>query len=154
MELVRFFDTMARRLNGQGEDGKVSLQTIKNGHVHMLEWCKFNYDGWHLNSSERVRIQSLFQELLAEGIVIGAGPETKAWVTSDMTCKLITSLLSTAVTFGTPDWDSTIMYALTVLLLSATGARAGDIAQSQFRDVAATHQGFERRAEMTTWRAF
>lgn len=143
---------MARRLEGKGEDNVVALQTIRSGHDYLLAWCRFHYDGWYLNSSDKTRIgkylaavtdtpqltdaiESLFQELLAEGAVTNKTREDeKAWVTSDIACKIIKGALSNAMKDGTPDWDYTIMSALTVLLLSATGARAGDIAQSEFRD--------------------
>ncbi|KAH7161371.1 hypothetical protein EDB81DRAFT_924773 [Dactylonectria macrodidyma] len=55
--LIRFFDTMSRRLSGRGPSGRLSLTTLRGGLKHLTHWYAFPFNGWHLSSTEQVRLR-------------------------------------------------------------------------------------------------
>ncbi|THZ41953.1 hypothetical protein D6C88_10247 [Aureobasidium pullulans] len=54
----------------------------------------------------------------------------KQWITSNVVFEMLTAMFKDAITKGTPSWSVTIGKDFSLALVSATAARAGDIARS------------------------
>ncbi|KAF0634612.1 hypothetical protein FPSE5266_20428 [Fusarium pseudograminearum] len=136
--LVRFFQSIPATLPGRSKDGKVSLSTMRNGLKWSIWWCRFYYKDWELSRSETVKLKSAFAELLNSELITSEpaeeGRAEKKWIGSDITRQVVANYLEDAITHGCSHWDKVIRDAMTFVLLSATGARAGDIAVAQGYD--------------------
>ncbi|KAF4950424.1 hypothetical protein FSARC_13204 [Fusarium sarcochroum] len=133
--LCRFFATVPEMVVGQGKDGMISLKTVQSGFQWVINWCRFHFTDWKLSSSGGIKLKSIFATLINEDRItldpaVGSRGE-KQWVTSDIVRQLVSNYLQDCIETGCQHWDRTILNVLTMLLLSSTGARAGDVAVSQ-----------------------
>lgn len=136
--LVRFFQSIPTTLPGRSKDGKVSIATMQSGLTWTIYWCTFHHEDWELSRYGSLKLKSAFAELLnSESITCEPAEDERAekkWVGSDTTRQVVANYLEDAITHGCNHWDKVIRDTMTFVLLSATGARAGDITVSQGYD--------------------
>lgn len=125
-DLERFFSSVVSRVTPRGNE--VPTYTwLKNAIGHTVEVCVFHYKAFTLSPHERLRIGTLLHSLLQEGKLTYDPAWDRNWAGVVVVRKLISSLATQAFEEGTLSWDITIARCLSIVLVAALGARAGDV---------------------------
>ncbi|THX55410.1 hypothetical protein D6D06_04901 [Aureobasidium pullulans] len=83
-----------------------------------------------VNKGHEVRVKSNFHDLREKGKITRKPAREKQWITSNVVFEMLTAMFKDAITKGTPSWSVTVGKDFSLALVSATAARAGDLAIS------------------------
>ncbi|UPX16703.1 uncharacterized protein EKO05_0007091 [Ascochyta rabiei] len=125
-ELERFFTTIVSRVKPRTNQVP-AYSWLKSGVGFTIESCVFYHDKFTLSPHERLRISSLIDSLLQQGKVTQDPSWERSWAGVVVVRKLIHSLVTQAFQYGTMTWDIVLAKCLSIVLVSALGARAGDV---------------------------
>lgn len=108
-------------------------KTVPNGGTLRLEvrnlkrYYAFTY-GQPLPKQDQTVVKFYYESLVVKKQVSLDDFFEKTWLTFPVVSRMVVTWLAHHVDHGTPSWDVTIARALSVVLQSALGCRAGDIA--------------------------
>ena len=130
---MRFIDTVVKHTKGRGTEAPVPLRaSMKTGLVSLFAALVFEYPKFNLSKHECARIDTVLDDLSAEGKLLrGRRREKFQWIGVNMVEKMCRSWLQIALDEGCLSWDIVIHKALVVTLQCALGCRAGEIALSK-----------------------
>ena len=136
-DIERFFTQVPTMVKGKGTHYKDSVtQSLMTGAFAVLhQYFQFQYPAFRLSSTEKLRIRSLFGQLRKNGDVTLHRKFDVHWLGICVVRQMIRGLLTDALDNGTLNWDVTLFTAFSIIFISATGARAGDVALSIGYDV-------------------
>jgi len=107
-----------------------SYKGLKSGLSNLLYDLKFDDDQFKLSSHERIRIATVFKDLLRKGKLTKDPSREKQWLGVFYVEKMASAFYEDTLVHGTPSWDVIIGKALSLLLNSALSTRSGDTSVS------------------------
>ncbi|KAG8533760.1 uncharacterized protein KY384_001501 [Bacidia gigantensis] len=125
-QIERFSNTIVKHMQPQA-GGVPSLGSLKNGIVDLKRAFLFYFPTFQLSNHEECRIAENLLRLVQEGFLTRKVKRESHWVGSRMIRTMINSLLQDAFDYGTMNWDITLYRVMSLVVYSATAARAGDL---------------------------
>lgn len=104
-----------------------SYDWLRSGLERLERILRFHHRKFDLSKNDRIRFDSIFQQLLSKGQLTKEPGREKQWVGVVLVRRLIATIMREALEEGTPTWDKTIMKANVILLISSLQCRCGDI---------------------------
>jgi hypothetical protein len=81
-----------------------------------------------------MRLENMIATLIKEGKVTKDPAREKQWIGANVVGTMSKAILTEALECGTLSWDVTICRALSIVLISATSSRSGDVVKSHYYD--------------------
>ncbi|KLP01399.1 uncharacterized protein FFB20_07831 [Fusarium fujikuroi] len=130
----KLFENLAHMLPRE----KLSTGMIQSGFHHIVRWANASFEGWVLTESDVEALNAKIQYLVEHQVAINDDHDVdgeRLLVSMNLAATLIRILLQQSIDDGAISWDSTLQVLLSIALISATGAKAGDMSQHR------CHQG-------------
>jgi hypothetical protein len=131
--ILRFVDTIVKHIRGRGVDAVVPLRScIKKGIENLFSGLTFEYPKFNLTKHECTKLDALIDGLAVEGKLLrGKRRKKNEWIGVALVEKMSRCWLQAALDDGCLSWDIVIHKAMSVVLQSALGCRAGEISRSR-----------------------
>ncbi|TIA14576.1 hypothetical protein D6C80_05620 [Aureobasidium pullulans] len=126
----RFLLDIPNRLEGRHENGAISESTFDTLRKGVLDVIEQAYPDFKVTKGHEARVKSIFHDLREKGSITRKPARERQWITSNVVFEMTTAIFQDAITKGTPSWSVTVGKAFSLAIISATAARAGDIARS------------------------
>lgn len=91
----------------------------------------FEYENFRLSPRERSRLVTLIDKLFKDGKLTKETAREAQWIGAQLIKRMMAAFIQEALSEGTRSWDVTASKVLSMVLLAACAARAGDIVRSR-----------------------
>ena len=104
--------------------------TIVRGVSILLAYGHFKWSDFKMGSHESARFKVFLDQAVKDGKIKTGKWRKSTWIGFAVLSRLVSSYLSHNIKHGSLNWDITIAKCLSLVLISALGARSGDVARS------------------------
>lgn len=139
-DVLKFAIDLPNRISGQLNGGTACAKsTIKDFLGQLFHYLAIEYNDFKLSAKHEELLLDILHDQEAKGLVSSSPIREKQWVSSLLISSLNSVQLMDAIKNGTTSWDVVIAKCLSLSMMTATGARAGDLAVSHgYTDEAST----------------
>ncbi|KAF3902468.1 hypothetical protein ABW21_db0202332 [Orbilia brochopaga] len=130
-DVQRFWVSLPEKMKARGREDLVSINSIVNGNISLSQVLTFRYKNWKPSRNLDLKLRSILNDMLERGQITSAAARERAWVSLPVVATMLTSFLTSAYQDGCRSWDVTVSRLVSVCLLAASQARAGDILRSR-----------------------
>lgn len=97
---------------------------------NVLNQCVFEYAGFSVSAHDRARFAAVLGDLVKKGKLTKNSNHERNWVGTSVVRRLAQAMLEEALLHGPICWDIEFSKVLSMVLVSALVARAGDVLRS------------------------
>ena len=105
----------------------LSLSTITTALAILSQYGRFKYPDFQLTAFHRARIAQILYDAVSNNRLFRGKWRPRTWIGVVTLSRLTRSFLRHATEHGTVNWDAVVAKMLSVTLVSALGARSGDV---------------------------
>lgn len=122
------------KMSGPSNKPAPNVNTIITGVKILLAYGQFKWkeaDGFKISGHDSTRFGVWLDQAARSGQLVRGQWKKSTWVGFAVLSRLVRTYLARGIDDGTCSWDVTIAKGLSLVLVSALGARPGDVAQSR-----------------------
>ncbi|PVH99893.1 hypothetical protein DM02DRAFT_413875 [Periconia macrospinosa] len=127
-DLIRFFDVIIGKVRSRGPCP--NARVVQLAMHYLQEWGEFTWADFHLSAHDHQLINAWKNDAIQKARLSTGSTYQRSWIGYATLSRLVREFLLYRVTNGTLTLDPVIAKVLSVVLMSALGCRAGDIALS------------------------